>query len=172
MMKSTLTSILASTAAVVLTSLTAITGDAHASGDDWDKDWTALTVSHTGSWGTHTSPSRVEAMIGAMTQCREKAAVAGSGCGAHITTVRSAWSLAYACGSETFISTGSTYAEANAAAIHREIELVQIERIAIASCRRLVAIGPDGQLASSNMLSEIMPVIPEHTGAADTASKR
>ncbi len=162
MMKSTLTSILA-TAAATLVSLTAITGNAHAAGDDWDKDWTALTISSTGAWGTQTSRSRVEAMMGAIILCRENAGATGSGCGAHITTVRAAWSVGYACGSETYISTGATYAEASAAAVNREIELRQVEQIEIGACRRLVAIGPDGKPASQSMLSQVLPVIPDLT---------
>jgi hypothetical protein len=141
-------------------------GAAFAAGDDWEKDWTALTVSSNGAWGTHTSPNRIEAMIGAMAQCRDRAGVAGSGCGSHIATVRAGWSLAYACGSETFIVTGTTLAEARRAAINREIELREVERVEeIALCSHLVAIGPDGELASSAMLSELLPFVPESSSA-------
>jgi hypothetical protein len=163
MRNSKLASILIAGAAT-LVAANALTGSVNASGDDWEKDWTALTISSTGAWGAYTSPSRIEAMIGAMAQCRENAGVAGSGCGSHIATLRGGWSVGFACDSETYISTGSTYAEANAAAIQREIELRQLQQVDIGACRRLVAIGPDGQQASQQMLSEVLPIIPERTG--------
>ena len=141
-------------------------GSANAGSGDWDRDWTALTVAHTGAWGTHTSPSRVDAMIGAMAECRERAGVAGSGCGSNIATVRGGWSSAYACGTETYIVTGRTLAETHVAAINREIELREIERIELGECRRLVAIDPTGEPATSAMLSDPMPLIPERPEVA------
>ena len=99
--------------------------------------------------------------MGAMTECRENAKVSGSGCGSSITTVRRNWSVAYACGSETFIVTGATLVETRVAAINREIELRDFERMELGECRRLVAIGPDGQPATSAALSEVIPLLPE-----------
>lgn len=165
MMRSTLATIVVSgIAALSATSLAS--GTAEAGGTDWDKDWTALTVSHTGAWGTHTSPSRVDAMIGAMADCRENAKVTGSGCGARITTVRAGWSAAYVCGTETFIVIGATFAEVNAAAVNREIELREIEQAVSGPCRRLVAIGPNGEPAASETLSEVLPLIPDRPEVA------
>jgi hypothetical protein len=142
-------------------------GTAKAASQDWDKDWTALTVSNSGAWGTYTSASRIDAMIGAMAQCRENAGIEGSGCGSRVTTVRAGWSAAYDCGSETFIVTAGTFADARVAAINREIELKQIERIDIGDCRPLVVIGPDGQPASHSVLSQVIPLIPEPVDVAD-----
>jgi hypothetical protein len=136
-------------------------GTAKAGSTVWDKDWTALTVSRTGAWGTRTSPSRFEAMIGAMADCRENAGVSGSGCGSRITTVRAGWSAAYACGTETFIVTEASLGEIRAAAINREIELREIERVEIGQCQRLIVIGPDGEAATPQMLSEVLPLLPE-----------
>jgi hypothetical protein len=68
----------------------------------------------------------------------------------------SAWQ---SCGSISIIVTGRTYTEARAAAIHREIELREIELVDVDVCTRIVAIGPDGEPVSPQMLSEVLPAI-------------
>ncbi len=134
---------------------------AHATGDDWDKDWTALTVSSGAAWGSATHASRTTAMMQANAQCRERAGAASGGCGSHTATVRGGWMVAYACGTETFIVTARTFAEAHGAAINQEIELRDFERVEIGDCRRIVAIGPDGKPAPADAWSAVVPLIPE-----------
>ena len=137
-------------------------GAAYAGAIDWDRDWTALTISSNGAWGSATHASRTTAMMQAMAQCRERSGGAG-GCGSNTTTVRGAWTVAYACGSETFIVTARTYREAHFAAINQEIELRDFERLEIGDCHRVVAIGPDGLPASADALRQVVPLIPEST---------
>ena len=90
MTKSTLAAILASTIAAA-SALHIAAGAARAGGNDWDHDWTALTVSSSGTWGSATHASRTTAMMQAMAECRERAGASDSGCGSHTTTVRGAW---------------------------------------------------------------------------------
>ena len=160
MTTSTLAAILASTIAAAF-ALGIAAGAAQAGGDDWDQDWTALTVSSSGTWGSATHASRTTAMMQAMAQCRERAGASASGCGSHTTTVRGAWTVAYACDAETFIVTARTFSEAHVAAINQEIELRDFERVEIGACRRIVTIGPDGTPAPAQALSSVVPMIPE-----------
>ena len=159
MTKFTRTALLASS--ISASAMLGLTGSiVQAGAEHWDKDWTALTVASNGAWGSATNASRTTAMMEAMTQCRERAG-GSSGCGSHTTTVRDAWTVAYACGAETFIVTAHTFREAHFAAINQEIELRDHERIEMGDCRRIVAIGPDGAPAPADALSAVVPLIPE-----------
>jgi len=159
MTKSTLAALLATT--VAANAVLGLAGSAaHAGGEDWENDWTALTVSSIGSWGSAMHASRTTAMMQAMAQCRERAG-ASTGCGSHTTTVRGAWTVAYACGAETFVVTARTFQDAHFASINQEIELRDFEGVEIGDCRRIVAIGPDGSPAPEQALSTVWPLIPE-----------
>lgn len=158
MMKVTLAALLTNTMAVA-TALSLI-GRTAVGGEDWDKDWTALTVASNGAWDSARHTSRVTAMTQALTQCRDRAG-SSSGCGSLTTTVRGAWSVAYACGTETFIVTATTLREAHLSAINREIELRDFERVDIVDCRQIVAIAPDGAPVSAQIPGAVIPLLPE-----------
>lgn len=170
MMKPSLAALLATT--VAANAVLGLAGSAaHAGGEDWDNDWTALTVSSTGAWGSATHASRTAAMMQAMAQCRDRAG-ASSGCGSHTTTVRGAWTVAYACGAETFVVTGRTFQDAHFASISQAIELREFQQIEIGDCRRIVAIGPDGSPAPEQALIAVVPVIPESLPLAASENMR
>ena len=155
MTKTALAAILATSIAVASTLV--IAASAARAGDDWDKDWTALTLATNGAWGSAIHALRVTAMMQAMAQCRERAG-SSNGCGSHTTTVRGAWAVGYVCGTETFVVTARSYREAQVAAINQEIELRDFERVEIEACRRIIAIAPNGEAASEAMLSEVLPL--------------
>jgi hypothetical protein len=128
---------------------------ANAADNNWDKNWIAVTVGNGAAWGLATSRSRSTAIASAIADCRTRSTVAGSGCGARTSTVRSGWTLAYACGTTSFIVTADTLADARAAAINRDIDLREIRRLALPVCDLVVAVGPAGRPATSNELSEL-----------------
>ncbi len=127
--------------------------------EDWEHDWVALTVARNGTWGAATNGNLTWAMMQAIRECSRKSGPIGNDCGAEITTVRAAWSLAYVCGDYTFIANGSTSAEARAAAIHRAIDLKDILGLELPPCALVVGLGPDGEMPPPGTLNAVLPVI-------------
>jgi hypothetical protein len=115
--------------------------------EDWEHDWVALTVAQNGSWGAAANANLTRAMMQAIRDCARKSSAKGNDCGAEITTVRAAWSLAYACGEYAFISNGETPADARLAAIDRALDLKDILGFDLPPCALLVAVGADGRVA-------------------------
>ncbi len=128
-------------------------------GGRWNENWTALGVGPGGAWGTATVGSRSAAIAAAIAGCENRTSLAAGRCGADYVTARAAWSLAYACGQSTILATGADLADARMAAINREIELKEFERVELEPCRPLVAIDPMGRVADPAMSSEILPLI-------------
>ena len=150
--------VLAAAAVVVGLALTA-TGRAATTKEDWEHDWVALTVARNGTWGTAINGNLTRAMMQAIRDCSRKSGPIGNDCGAEITTVRAAWSLAYLCGDYTFIANGTSSAEAREAAIHRAIDLKEILGLDLPPCSLVVGVGPDGREPPPGTLHEVLPVI-------------
>ncbi len=136
-----------SAAAIVATFGVALSaaGRAETERQEWDHDWVALTIAQNGSWGAATHGNLTRAMMQAIRQCFAKSGKSGNDCGAEITTVRAAWSLAYACGDYTFVANGDTSADARLAAITRAAELRDIVGLELPTCALVVAVGADGR---------------------------
>lgn len=118
---------------------------------EWHYDWVALTVAGNGAWGAASSGSIMRAMVQAIAECRRRSGPGGSGdCGGEITTVRASWSLAYSCGDYTFISNGTTPADAKLAAIERAVDLREIIGIDLPACHLLVSVNSDGKVDVSS----------------------
>ena len=105
--------------------------------------WTALTMSPTGSWGAATAPSTNQAITGAIANCKAMSQTR-IGCGTSFTTIQAGWSLGIRCGLENIIVAAKTLADAEQAAIRREIELRQLYVSDLPSCRRMVTVDPEG----------------------------
>ena len=128
-------------------------------GNEWEHDWVAVTVARNGAWGAATNASLMRAMVQAIQACRRMSGPSGSGdCGGEITTVRAAWSLAYACGEYTFIANGLTSADARLAAIDRAVDLKEILGIELAPCTLLVTVDTDGHVEPAAGKREILSV--------------
>lgn len=125
---------------------------------DWEHDWVAVTVAQNGTWGVATHQNLTRAMIQAIRECSRKSGPMGNDCGAEITTVRAAWSLAYACGDYTFIANGDTSADARTAAIHRAIDLRDILGTELPPCTLLVAVGSDGHIEPTRDRTETLAI--------------
>lgn len=121
-------------------------GRAETERQEWDHDWVALTIAQNGSWGAATNGNLTRAMMQAIRACFAKSGRQGNDCGAEITTVRAAWSLAYACGDYTFVANGDTSADARLAAITRAAELRDIVGLELPPCTLVVAVGADGRV--------------------------
>ncbi len=127
---------------------------------DWDYDWVAMTVAQNGAWGLAVNANVTRAMVGAIQDCRRKSASVGNDCGAEITTVRAAWTIAYVCGEYAFIANANadTAADARVAAIERAADLAQILGFEIEPCRLLVAVSEEGKPAAATGSREILQV--------------
>lgn len=154
-MRTTNLTSLAAFAVVTSVSLFSITTLANATDNAWEKDWIAVTIGNGGAWGLATSPSRSSAIAAAITDCRKRSTKAGRGCGARTNTVRSGWTLAYACGQMNFIVSAETFSEARSAAIYRDIDLREIRRLDLPVCDLVVAVGPAGRPATQLELSDL-----------------
>jgi hypothetical protein len=120
-------------------------GRAETQRQEWEHDWVALTIAQNGTWGTATNGNLTRAMMQAIRACFAKSGRQGNDCGAEITTVRAAWSLAYACGDYTFVANGDSSADARIAAIERAAELRDLVGIDLPPCALVVAVGADGR---------------------------
>ena len=125
---------------------------------EWDYDWVAVTVAQNGAWGLSVNANVTRAMVGSIQDCRRKSSAAGNDCGAEITTVRAAWSMAYACGEYAFIANGDTAADARVAAIERAQDLAQILGFDLQPCRLLVAVSEAGKPLPATDTREILQV--------------
>ncbi len=130
------------------------------------RNWTAFTIDVDGSAGVATDQSRTYAMAAAIAACRLKSRNGGRSCGARTVTVRTGWSLGYACGSTNFVVNAVTYIEAKATADYREAQVRDAAGYELPPCRLIVAVGPNGRPATRRMIREIDPA----TTDAETGS--
>jgi len=110
-----------------------------------DGDWTVLTVSPDGAWGTATEEYLNRAIANAIARCREKSNRA-LGCGAYMVSVQRGWALGLRCGTENILATGVSLADTVERAHQREVELRTFYHPEAERCRQLVVVGPDGAI--------------------------
>ena len=116
-------------------------------------DVTVLTMAPDGSWGVATDMSTSSAIAKAIANCR-KMSQAHLGCGAYFTAIRDGWSLGLRCGGENIIVAANALAEAERAALNREIDLKERYVPDMPPCRRVLSVDPQGALVISG---EIRP---------------
>jgi hypothetical protein len=107
-----------------------------------DAAWTVLTMAPDGAWGTATDDYLNLAVAAAIMRCRTRSGRA-LGCGAYQVSVQRGWALGARCGRESILATGATLAEAAANGRLREAER-RSHRPAMAACRQVVIVSPDG----------------------------
>ena len=72
---------------------------------------------------------------------------------ARTTTIKSGWTLVLVCGEHRILVAAKTLHEAEAAALHREIELDLFYVRGLPPCRRALAIDPDSTITSAEVTS-------------------
>jgi len=102
-----------------------------------------VTLARDGSWGVATAGSTGEAIAAAVRTCRAMAAVP-TDCGAQFTTTRSKWVIANLCGDHQIIVGARARANAEAAAIERELQVRQLYVPGLPRCRRVLTVDPNG----------------------------
>jgi hypothetical protein len=115
---------------------------------DWERDWTVLTMAPDGAWGVATDMWMIGALARAIDDCM---AMSGAelGCGAHFITNRAGWSLAFRCGDKNILMAEPTLDDAQRRARWREYELRKLYDPDMPPCTRVVTVDPDGVVVAS-----------------------
>jgi hypothetical protein len=122
-----------------------------------EADWTAVTLAKDGAWGIATHPSQAAAIAIAIRNCKSMSLTAND-CGSLLTTIRSGWSLAILCGDYNIVVSKPTLAEAEQAALFREIDLHMFYVPDLPSCRRVLTVDPAGQIVHPSVSSRPFPL--------------
>ena len=130
---------------ILLGLLLAVTVSANASGED---DWTVVTMATGGSWGVATASSQSQALAAAIRKCKLMSPTS-SDCGAEFTTIRAGWTIGESCGDYKFIVADRTLADAEKAAMFREIDLRLFYVPDLPTCKRVLMVDPTGAIVSS-----------------------
>ena len=104
---------------------------------------TVVTMTPNGSWGAATNDLVGVAIAAAIADCQLRFRRA-RGCGALQTTVRAGWSLGIRCGDKHILVAEKTLAEAEQAAIDREVELRREYGRDLPPCVRVMSVDPSG----------------------------
>src|SRR5262245_39683246 len=126
---------------------------------------TVLTIAPNGSWGAATDDSIGRAIAAAIARCngRHQRAI---GCGATYTTIRAGWSLGIRCGRENILVSEKTLAEAEQAAIDREVVLRQRYVSDMPPCVRVVSVDPSGAIVAPYAADLVRVVMSRGDGAS------
>jgi hypothetical protein len=127
---------------LVFVAFAAVSPLAHAE-DDWDQDWTVVTMAHNGSWGIGTHRHVASALASAIDDCRAMSTTT-SDCGAESVSTRGGWILGLRCGDYIILASTSDLNEAEAAALYREIDLRELYVPDLPPCRRVLTVNPHG----------------------------
>jgi hypothetical protein len=130
-----------------------------AENEDWQKDWTIVTMARDGSWGTASHQLIARAIAAAIDNCKAMAA-AKTDCGAEFRAVRSGWVLGLLCGDQKILASGNRREDAEADAGLR-IDLKRAYIPGLPSCRTVLIVdsrGPITQISTPEpSLSEMVP---------------
>jgi len=126
---------------------------------------TILTMAPNGSWGAATDDSVSAALAAAIARCngRHQRAI---GCGALFTTIRGGWSLGIRCGRENILASERTLAEAEQAAIDREVELRRLQGADMPPCVRVVSVDPSGTIVAPYAADLVRMVMHRQDGSS------
>lgn len=117
-----------------------------------DDDWTVVTLAQNGAWGVATEMSITRAIAVAIADCKAMSADA-TDCGAMRTTIRGGWTVALLCGEHKIIAAEVELADAERAAMNREIYLHLHFGADVPRCKRIVTVDPAGTIVSPNLQS-------------------
>lgn len=126
---------------------------AHASiavaGEDWDHDWTVVTMARDGSWGVGVDPHVAGANAAAIRDCKAISR-GGSDCGAEYVATRGGWIIGLRCGDYRILATGKDRWEAEVSALYREIDLKQLYVPDLPVCHRVLTLDPRGAVTTAS----------------------
>src|SRR6187200_373847 len=104
-------------------------GAAHVSiavaAEDWDQDWTVVTMARDGSWGIGIGAHLANANAAAIRECRAMSS-GGSDCGAEFAATRGGWIIGLRCDDYRILVAENELKDAETVALDREIDLKQL----------------------------------------------
>jgi hypothetical protein len=118
-----------------------------AADEDWEKDWTVVTMARDGSWGVGIDHHIAGANAAAIRECK---AGGGSDCGAEFAATRGGWIIGLRCDDYRILVAGKDLREAEAAALYREIDLKQLYVSDLPSCHRVLTVDPRGAVTTAS----------------------
>jgi len=128
-------------------------GAAHVSiavaAEDWDHDWTVVTMARDGSWGVGIDRHMAGANAAAVRECRAMSS-GGSDCGAEFAAIRAGWIIGLRCDDHRILVAGKELKEAETAAINREIDLKQLYVPDLPACHRVLTVDPRGAVTTAS----------------------
>lgn len=106
-----------------------------------------------GSWGVATEVTVGGALARAIGNCKvmSKGQI---GCGAQARIIRAGWIVGLRCGDRSIMAAGALLADAERAARSREAEIKQFYAPDMPACRRVLAAGPGGVVATTMSAAE------------------
>jgi hypothetical protein len=116
--------------------------------EDWDRDWTVVTMARDGSWGIGIRPHIGQANAAAIRECRTMSS-GGSDCGAEFAATRDGWIIGLRCDDYRILVTAKELKDAETAALDREIDLKQLYVPDLPACRRVLTVDPRGAVTTA-----------------------
>jgi hypothetical protein len=130
--------------------LLCVTAPGYASDNEWQHDWTVLTLASNGAWGAGTHTFIHRALASAIRDCKAMSSRPDD-CGAKASSVRSGWSVGMLCGDQIIIVAAKQLAEAERRALDRETELRRVYHPNMAACVRVVTVNPFGMVSAPHV---------------------
>jgi len=109
--------------------------------EDWERDWTVVTMTLDGSWGIGTDQYLNAATAAAVRDCKAKSK-GFNDCGAKIATIEKGWILGMLCGDYRILVTGNDREEVEAVAREREFDLKMHYVPDLPACRQVLVVEP------------------------------
>jgi hypothetical protein len=109
--------------------------------EDWERDWTVVTMTLDGSWGIGTDQYLNAATAAAVRDCKAKSK-GSNDCGAKLATTKKGWILGMLCGDYRILVTANDREEVEAAAREREFDLKMHYVPELPTCRQVLVVEP------------------------------
>jgi hypothetical protein len=117
--------------------------------EDWDHDWTVVTMARDGSWGIGIDRHIAGANATAVRECRVMSSE-GSDCGAELAAIKNGWVVGLRCDDYRILATGKDLREAEVTALNREIDLKELYVRDLPACRRVLTVDPRGAVTATS----------------------
>ena len=117
--------------------------------EDWERDWTVVTMASNGSWGVGIDYPIAGAIAAAIRECRAMSS-GGNDCGAAYAASRGGWIIGFRCGDRIILATGDDLKDAEATALNREIDLKQLYEPDLPPCQRVLTVDPRGAITTAS----------------------
>jgi hypothetical protein len=117
--------------------------------EDWERDWTVVTMASNGSWGVGLDYPIAGAIAAAIRECRAMSG-GGNDCGATYAASRGGWIIGLRCGDRMILATGEDLKDAEATALNREIDLKRLYVPDLPACQRVLTVDPRGAVTTAN----------------------